>query len=130
MKGKPKENRGKKENGWFLIRGNPSGLPSPPSPLSAPAPPSPCVATTRLRRFHPRVVGLVYRLGLAINRYYRAAYRYYCSHPEPYLPECLSWPNPSLPHVLLPESGLSNTNLAENHCKELVIRPDYLFTDR
>jgi hypothetical protein len=31
----------KKENGWFMIRCNPRGLPSPPRALSALAPPSP-----------------------------------------------------------------------------------------
>jgi hypothetical protein len=130
VKGKPKENRGKKENNRFLIRGNPRGLSSPPRPLSTPTPPSPHVATTGLRRFCPRTAGPVYRLGLAVNRYYRAAYRYYRSHPEPYPPECLSWPNPSLLHALLPKFGLSNTNPAENRCKEPVIRPDYRFTDQ
>jgi hypothetical protein len=84
--GKPR----KKENGRFLIRANPSGLPSPPRPLSAPAPPSPHVATIGLRRFHPRAAGLAYQLGLAVYRYYQAAYRYYRSHPEPYPLEHLS----------------------------------------
>jgi hypothetical protein len=118
------------ENSRFLIRGKPRGLPSPPRPLYAPAPPSPHATTAGLRRFRPRATGPVYRLGLAVNRYYRVAYRNYHSHPEPYPLERLSRPNPSLPHALLPESGLPNTNPAKNHCKELVIHPDYRFTDR
>jgi hypothetical protein len=125
VKGKPKENR---KNGRFLISGNPRGLPSPPKPLSAPVPPSPGTATAELCCFRLGVAGPVYQLGLAVNRYYRPTYPYYRSHPEPYPPERLSWPNPSLPRVLLSESGLSNTNPAKNRWKELVIRPDYRFT--
>jgi hypothetical protein len=127
-RGNRRKTKKKKENGRFLIRGNPRGLPSPPRPLSAPASLSPGVATVRLCRFRLGATGPIYRLGLAVNRYYRPAYQYYRSHPEPYPPEHLSWPNPSLPCALLPESGLLNTNLAENRCKELVIHPDYRFT--
>jgi hypothetical protein len=93
-------------------------------------PPSPRVAIVGLRRFHPRTTEPIYRLGIAVNRYYRVVYRYYCSHPKPYPSELLFWPNLSLPHTLLPEFRLPNTNPVENHYNELVIRPDYRFTNR